>query len=163
MFAPSIPTTGMAKVISLFDQHPQDAALGLARHVGHFVEVEGAAMGAFKHADLARLAALAFLAEQLQIHAFRSHAGGADRDELALGTGRMDHAGDHFLARSRWPRDQHAAVGGGDLGDQIDELLGVSKTLALSTEHNFLRLVRAASKALRPMRSTSKRLYSATS
>eukprot|EP01035_Chromulina_nebulosa_P068251 gene68251-93510_t len=47
---------------ALLDQNPQDPALGLARHVGHFVEVEGAAVGPLEHPDLAWLAALALKA-----------------------------------------------------------------------------------------------------
>ncbi len=39
---------------ALLDQHAQDAALGLARHVGDLVEEEGAAVGLFEDADLAR-------------------------------------------------------------------------------------------------------------
>ena len=54
---------------ALVDQDAQDPALALPRHVGHFVEVERAAVGALEDADLARPAALAFLAEQLQVHA----------------------------------------------------------------------------------------------
>ncbi len=71
---------------ALLDQHPQDAALGLARHVGHFVEKQGAAVGAFEHPDLARAAALAFLAEQLEVQALGRHARGADGHELVART-----------------------------------------------------------------------------
>ncbi len=111
---------------TLFHQHPQDAALSLARHVADLMQIEGAAVRLFEHADLARPAALAFLAEQLQVHAVRSHARRAYGHELPLGSGAglVNQARHQLLTRSGRARDQDAAVGGSDLADQLAQLLG---------------------------------------
>ena len=55
----------------LVDQHAQDLALRVARHVGDLVEIERAAMGFLQRADLA-FAAVGFGAEQLDLHALRA-------------------------------------------------------------------------------------------
>src|SRR5690606_4241064 len=104
---------------TLLDQDAQDAALALARHVADVVQVEGAVVGAFKDADLARTAVAAFLAEQFDVQTFRRHAGGRDGDELGPGarTGVVDLTRHQLLARARRARDQNAAIGRGDLGD----------------------------------------------
>ncbi len=83
-------------------------------------------MGAFEHADLLWPAVLALLAEQLQVHALRRHAGGRDGHELALGAlaGHVDHARHQLLARARRAGDQDAAVGRRDLDDHLAQLLG---------------------------------------
>ena len=83
-------------------------------------------MGALEDADLARPAALALLAEQLQVHPLGGHAGGADGHELALGprAGGVDQARDGLLARAGRAGDQHPAVGRGQLGDHLAQLLG---------------------------------------
>lgn len=67
----------------LLDQHPENAALGLAGHVRHLVEVEGAPVRALEDADLGGPPRLALFAEQFDVDAFRGHACGADHHELA--------------------------------------------------------------------------------
>ncbi len=111
---------------TLFHQHPQDAALALPRHVGDLVDVEGAAVGAFEDADLARTPALPFLAEQFDVHALGRHAGSGNGHKFAARTrtGAVDQARRGLLAGPRRPRDQHPAVGRGDLGDHLAKLLG---------------------------------------
>ncbi|MNS88168.1 hypothetical protein D3C72_1221320 [compost metagenome] len=67
---------------TLLDQDTQDAALALARHVAHVVQIEGAVVGALEHADLARAAVTALFPEQFDVQTLRRHAGGRDGDEL---------------------------------------------------------------------------------
>src|SRR5690606_10658378 len=55
---------------ALLDQHPQDTALALARHVADVVEIEGPVVGPLEHADLARPAVVALLSEQFEVEAF---------------------------------------------------------------------------------------------
>ena len=82
-------------------------------------------MGALEYADLRGAPPFPLLAEQFQVEALRRHAGGTDGDELASrpGTGAVDEPRHQFLPRSRRSRDQHAAVGGGNPGDQLTQLL----------------------------------------
>jgi CheY-like chemotaxis protein len=111
---------------ALLDQHAQDPALALARHVADVVQIEGAVVGPLEHTDLARPAVVALLAEQFDIQPFWGHAGSGDGDELGPrpGAGVMDLARDQLLARSRRAGDQDAAVGRGDIGDVGAQNLG---------------------------------------
>ena len=78
-------------------------------------------MGAFEHADLARAAVLALLAEQLEVHPLGRHAGGADGDELAL-------------ARAGWRRGSAAPTSSlpEPGGPEISTRLLAGATLAIS-------------------------------
>ena len=67
-------------------QGADDFALGLQRHVGDFVEKQGAAMRPLEGADLARRAVVARLAaEQLDLQPVRAHRCAIDRDKRPLG------------------------------------------------------------------------------
>ena len=89
----------------LIDQHAQDLALRLQRHVRHFVEIERAVVCEFEQADLARAIA-AFDAEQFGLDPVGLHRGAIDRDEGVAGATRagMDQPRDHFLAGARRAR-----------------------------------------------------------
>jgi len=70
----------------LIDQHAQDLVLGLARHVGDFVDEQRAAMGFFQCAGLARLLAVALLdPEQFDFHPLRRDRGSVDDDKRPFG------------------------------------------------------------------------------
>ena len=102
----------------LLDQHAQDLALGLARHVGDFVDEQRAAMGLFERADLALLRAVRLLdAEQLDFHALRRDGGGVDDDERAgrARRQRVDGRAASSLPAPEGPTIRIAAVGRRDL------------------------------------------------
>src|SRR6185312_5227528 len=107
----------------LLDQHAQNLVLRLARHVGHFVDVENAAMCFLQRADLA-LGAVGFGPEQLDLHALRRDVGGAQRHERpALAGGqRVDGARRQFLAGTGRADDHHPAVGRRDPLDSLAKL-----------------------------------------
>ncbi len=88
----------------LVDQHAQDLALRLARHVGDFVDEQRAAMRLLQRAGLALLLAVRLLdAEQLDLHALGHDRGGVDDHERALGAARhgVQRARGQFLAAAR--------------------------------------------------------------
>ena len=119
----------------LVDQHAQDLALRLQRHVGDFVQIERAVMRQFEQAGLARPVA-ALHAEQFGLDPVGRHGGAVDGDKGVAGAARtgMDQPRRHFLARAGGTGDQHAAVGGRDLVDQLAQLgdgRGLADQLAL--------------------------------
>ena len=65
----------------LIDKHAQDLVLGLARHIGDFVDEQRAAVCLFERADLARLRAVGFGPEQLDFHMLGQHGSGVDDHE----------------------------------------------------------------------------------
>ena len=87
----------------LIDQHPQDLGLGVARHVGDFVDIERAAMRLFERPGFPRAAVARFHAEQLHFHGFRGDRGGVDDHEGPAGAVRrlMDGARRQLLADAR--------------------------------------------------------------
>ena len=114
---------GAARALKgLIDQHAQDLVLGLARHVGDFVDEQRAAMGLLQRAGLARLLAVRLLdAEQFDLHPLRRDRRGVDDDERSFCTARciVQRARGQFLARTGGADDQDAAVG---LGRPVDGL-----------------------------------------
>ena len=86
----------------------------------YLVEIEGAAVGAFEHTDLARTTVLALLAKQLDVQALGRHARAltATNSLWRAAAGAMDQPGHQLLAGTGRTRDQHPAVGRRDLGDQ---------------------------------------------
>ena len=110
----------------LVDQHAQNLVLGLARHVGDFVDEQRAAMGLFQRAGLARLLAIGLLdAEQFDFHPLRRDRRGVDDDERSLGAGRgiVQRARGQFLAGAGRADDQDAAVGLGGALDGLAQLV----------------------------------------
>ena len=109
----------------LVHQHPQDLALRLARHVGHFIEIERAAMRLFQSANLAQVAAFVLDAEELLFHAVGGDGCGVDGDERPLGARRqlMHLPRRQFLACARGAGNQNAAVGAGDPLDGLAQLV----------------------------------------
>ena len=97
----------------LLDQHAQDLALRLQRHVGDLVDVERAAVRFLESADLARPAGAILGAEQLLLDAVGRHGRGVEHDERPVGAMRlaMDDARGELLAGARRAADQDAAVG----------------------------------------------------
>ena len=110
----------------LLDQDPQDLVLGLARHVGDFVDEQRAAVRLFERADLAPLPVGRLLdAEQLELHALGHHRRRVDDDERPVGARRMgvDGARGQLLAGAGRPDDQDAAVGRRDFLDGLAQLV----------------------------------------
>ncbi len=68
----------------LLDEHAQDLALRLQRHVGDLVDVERAAVRLLERADLARAAGAVLGAEQLLLDAVGRHGRGVEHDERAV-------------------------------------------------------------------------------
>ncbi len=103
---------------TLFFQRAQDFGLRLERHVADLVEEQSAAVGPLELTDLvlqhAGETALA-MAEQLAFDHLFGNGGAVDLDEGVVGAraGGMDRAGDQFLARTAFSKDQDAAIGGG--------------------------------------------------
>jgi len=65
-------------------EKPEDLALGLDRHIGDFVEQQGAAVGAFEGAHPGggvRTLGPGFTAEQLAFHPIRVHGRAVEHDE----------------------------------------------------------------------------------
>ena len=99
-----------------------DLALGFQRHVGDFVEQEGAAVGAFQHAGAAGVGGgvgPGLDAEQLFLESGRVEGGAVEGDEGAFGAAAalVDHAGGDLLAGAGGAVDEHAGAGGGDTLD----------------------------------------------
>ena len=144
---------------TLLLQGADDLALGLKRHVGHLVEQQGAAMGAFQHPGPARRGqriGAGFQAEQLLLEAGRVQGGAVQCDEGAIGPARarMDHPRRHFLARPGRAGDQHAAAGRRhaiDRRPQLGHPLGGADQLGIRAgpqpQLGFSRRSRAASRA----------------
>ena len=109
----------------LVDKDAEDLVLGLARHVGDFVEVERAAMSFLEGADLACQAIDLLGAEELVLHALGRDRGGVEDDERPRGAGRqfVNGAGRQFLAGAGRPGNHDAAVGRRDFLDELAELI----------------------------------------
>jgi hypothetical protein len=110
----------------LVDEDAQDLVLRLPRHVGDLIDEQRAEMGLLEGPDLALLAAVRLLdAEQFDLHPFRRDGSRVDDDERrgrAVGQ-HMDGARGQLLAGARWPDDEDAAVGRGDLLDGVAQMV----------------------------------------
>ena len=126
----------------LVHQHSENFSLCFQRHVCEFVDVERSAMGLLEGAHAACRALVILDAEKLLLHALRRHGGGTQRNEGAIGAKRqrMERPCSQLLARPHGAGDQHAAVGGRDLLQQLPQLphgvrtaqqLGVGSCFAL--------------------------------
>ena len=73
----------------LLDEHAQDLALRLHRHVGDFVDIERSGMRLFERADLARAAGAILGAEEFFFDAIGNHRGGVEDDERTVGAQRF--------------------------------------------------------------------------
>ena len=119
------PFAAANPVEGLLLQHANDLALGFERHVGHFVEHQGAAMGLFEQADLALAFGGRLDAEQLHFHAFRMHGGAIDHDERTAGAfrGAVQQPRHHFLADPGRAGDQDPRTGRRHPVDRLPQLI----------------------------------------
>ena len=104
----------------LVDQHAQDFRLGVARHVGHFVDIERAAMRLLERAGFARTPVPRLDPKKLGLHGLGGDGRRIDdhkRARRARGS-LMDRAGRKFLADARRAGDQNARIGRRDALDQ---------------------------------------------
>src|ERR1700745_3962953 len=98
----------------LIDQNPQNLVLGLAWHVGDFVDEQCAAMGFFQGPNLsASRPVAAFNPEQFRFHMFGRDGGGVDDHEGGIGASRMSMncSRGKLLAAARWTDDKDPTVG----------------------------------------------------
>ena len=111
----------------LVDQHPQDLVLGLARHVGDFVDEQRAAVRLFERADLALLRrrsdasmpnSSVSIRSGVIAAALMTRNGACARDDWAC-----KRAGGQLLAGAGRADDQHAAVGRRHLFDREAQLV----------------------------------------
>src|SRR6185295_12640744 len=68
----------------LFDEHSQNLALGLERHVGDFVDIKCAAMCLLKRAHALRATCPILYSEKLFFHALGRHCGSAQDHERTV-------------------------------------------------------------------------------
>ena len=99
----------MARDISLTSSRKRVPPVGLTEFP--FLAPVGAGEGAL------------FMTEKFRFQKGFRNGGAVDFDERALlpGAVKVDGAGDQFLSRSRFARDEHGGIGGGDLGDGFQE------------------------------------------
>ena len=98
------------------------------RHVADFVEENRAVVALLEFADALQGRAgegAAFVAEQFAFQQLLGDGGAVDREErlLAAVAVMINGAGDQFLAGAALAGDERGGVGGGDLADELEDLL----------------------------------------
>ncbi len=104
----------------------QELGLEMERHLGDFVEQQGAAIGLLELADATRHRTgegALLVAEQLALEQVLRDRGAVDRDERLVGARgfAVDVARQHLLAGAALAGDQDRGVGGRDLVGELDD------------------------------------------
>ena len=109
-------------------QHAQNPGLGRQRHVADFVQKNRALVALLKLPDAlgggARERPL-FVPEQLAFQQIFRDRRAVDRQErqLAAAAVMVNRSGDQFFSRAAFTGDQGGRVGGGQLADQLENIL----------------------------------------
>ena len=127
---------------SLFEEHPDDLALGAQRHVGDLVQQQRTAVRPLERARVPLPPVAALGAEQFGLHAIGRDRRAVERHERSSGAARpgVDHPRGEFLAGSGRAGDQHPAVGPRHPVDRAAQLGGRRRN---ADELPFRRLARA--------------------